>query len=92
MCYLTTGERREQRTRDGVHGDEVVGRPEVVVVGAEVRVRGGRASVLELSVAVVVHAVVPLANKDTGVVLVLFAEAELIILVVEGVLDVTPLL
>lgn len=60
---------------------QVVGGPVVVVVGAEVGLGVGRAGVLELCVAVVVHAVVPLGDEDAGVVLVELAELELIVLV-----------
>lgn len=71
---------------------EVSSRPVVVVVGAEVRHRVGRAGVLELGVAGVEHGVVELAHEDADVVLVLLAETQLVIFVVKGVLDVTPLL
>lgn len=60
---------------------KVLSGPEVVIISAEVRLGVGRACVLELRVAVIVHAVVPLSNKDTGVVLILLAEVELIVLV-----------
>lgn len=83
--------RKRLLTGNGVNVLQVVGSPVVVVVGPEVRLGVGRAGVLELSVAIIVHAVVPLAHKDTSMVLVLLAELELVILVVEGVLNVTPL-
>lgn len=79
-------------TRNAVHGLEIVGSKEVVVVCAEVRDRVGGASVFELGVTVIVHAVVPFAHKDTGVVLILLAKVELIVSVGKGVLDITPLL
>lgn len=66
---------------------EVVSRPVVVVVGAEVGLGVGRAGVLELGVAVVVHAVVPLGDEDAGVILVLLAEVELVVFVAAILLD-----
>lgn len=60
---------------------KVLVRPPVEVVGTVVRVRGRRASVLELRVAIIVHAVMPFRYKDTRMVLELLAEAELVALV-----------
>jgi hypothetical protein len=77
---------------DRVHRSKVVSSPKVEVISTEVGDRVGWASVLELSVAVVVHAVVPLADKDTSMILVLDTKAKPVTLIIKCVLDVTPVL